>query len=108
MSWEEMYTCSATCPCGKGKMTQTSYGDDWNRYKDGPESFHVPITQLPPKVTSYMVIAQEIVTMCPYWGHSAHMVGSSQLPLPLRQTRRSQDMGLPPSNISSDIQQLFT
>ncbi len=36
MSWEEMYTCSATCPCGKGKITQTSYGDDWNRYKDGP------------------------------------------------------------------------
>ena len=27
MSWEEMYTCSATCPCGKGKITQTSYGD---------------------------------------------------------------------------------
>ena len=36
MSWEEMYTCSAICPCGKGKITQTSYGDDWNRYKDGP------------------------------------------------------------------------
>lgn len=36
MSWEEMYTYSATCPCGKGKITQTSYGDDWNRYKDGP------------------------------------------------------------------------
>ena len=35
MSWEEMYMCSATCPCGKGKITQTSYGDDWNRYKDG-------------------------------------------------------------------------
>lgn len=36
MSWEEMYTCSATCPCGKGKITQKSYGDDWNRYQDGP------------------------------------------------------------------------
>lgn len=36
MSWEEMYTYSATCPCGKGKITMTSYGDDWNRYKDGP------------------------------------------------------------------------
>lgn len=36
MSWEEMYTCSATCPCGKDKITQTSYGDDWNRYQDGP------------------------------------------------------------------------
>ena len=35
MSWEEMYTYSATCPYGKGKITQTSYGDDWNRYKDG-------------------------------------------------------------------------
>ena len=36
MSWEEMYTCSTICPCGKGKITQASYGDDWNRYKDGP------------------------------------------------------------------------
>ena len=36
MSWEEMYTCSATCPCGKGRITQTTYGDDWNRYEDGP------------------------------------------------------------------------
>lgn len=36
MSWEAMYTRSAFCPCGKGKITQTSYGDDWNRYQDGP------------------------------------------------------------------------
>lgn len=36
MSWEEMYTHSTVCPCGKGKITQTSYGDDWNRFKDGP------------------------------------------------------------------------
>lgn len=36
MSWEEMYTCSATCLCGKGRITQTTYGDDWNRYEDGP------------------------------------------------------------------------
>lgn len=35
MSWEEMYACSATCPCGKGKITQKSYGDDWNRYQEG-------------------------------------------------------------------------
>lgn len=31
-----MYTHSTVCPCGKGKITQTSYGDDWNRFKDGP------------------------------------------------------------------------
>ena len=36
MSWEEMYTRLAICPCGNGKITQTSYGDDWNRYQDGP------------------------------------------------------------------------
>ena len=24
------------CPCGKGKITQTCYSDDWNRYQDGP------------------------------------------------------------------------
>ena len=36
MSWEEMYTCSTTCLCGKGRITQTTYGDDWNRYEDGP------------------------------------------------------------------------
>ena len=35
MSWEEMYTRSTNCPCGKGKISQTTYGDDWNRYEDG-------------------------------------------------------------------------
>lgn len=36
MSWEEMYTYKATCPCGKGKIIQKHYGDDWNRFQDGP------------------------------------------------------------------------
>ena len=36
MSWEEMYTLSAACPCGKSRITQKVYGDDWNRYEDGP------------------------------------------------------------------------
>lgn len=36
MSWEEMYTRKAVCPCGKGIITQTVYGDDWNRFEDGP------------------------------------------------------------------------
>ena len=36
MSWEEMYSPSAICPCGTGKITQKSYGDDWNRHQDGP------------------------------------------------------------------------
>lgn len=35
MSWEEMYTRSTVCPCGKGRITQTTYGDDWNRYEEG-------------------------------------------------------------------------
>lgn len=35
MSWEEMCTRSSTCPCGKGKITQTSYMGDWNRCEDG-------------------------------------------------------------------------
>ncbi|MBR6580635.1 MAG: hypothetical protein IKK66_04990 [Ruminococcus sp.] len=34
MSWEEMYTRSTVCPCGKGKLTQKTYGDDWNRYEE--------------------------------------------------------------------------
>lgn len=36
MSWEEMWTYKTTCPCGKGYITQKCYGDDWNRFKDGP------------------------------------------------------------------------
>ena len=36
MSWEEMSTSQAVCPCGKGYITQKHYGDDWNRFKDGP------------------------------------------------------------------------
>ncbi len=36
MSWEELYTCSTTCLCGKGKITQTTYGDDWNQRRNGP------------------------------------------------------------------------
>ena len=36
MSWVVMYSCSAICPCGKGKITQKTYGDDWNRFQDGP------------------------------------------------------------------------
>lgn len=35
MSWEEMYTRSTVCPCGKGRITQKTYGDDWNRYEEG-------------------------------------------------------------------------
>ena len=36
MGWEEINTSSTVCPCGKGKITQKHYGDDWNRYQDGP------------------------------------------------------------------------
>lgn len=36
MSGEEMYMYSTACPCGKGKIIQTSYEDDWNRFKDDP------------------------------------------------------------------------
>ena len=36
MSWEEMYTRSAICPCGKGIISQKTYGDDWNRTEKGP------------------------------------------------------------------------
>lgn len=36
MSWEEMYTKRAVCPCGNGIISQTTYGDDWNRFEDGP------------------------------------------------------------------------
>lgn len=33
MSWEEMGTKKISCPCGKGFISQTEYGDDWNRYE---------------------------------------------------------------------------
>lgn len=36
MSWEEMYTKTIPCLCGKGHIMQKSYGDDWNRFEDGP------------------------------------------------------------------------
>ena len=36
MSWEEMYTLTADCPCGNGRIVQKVYGDDWNRFEDGP------------------------------------------------------------------------
>ena len=36
MSWEEMRTSKIVCPCGKGYIIQKHYGDDWNRFKDGP------------------------------------------------------------------------
>lgn len=31
-----MVTRRAPCACGRGKITQTEYGDDWNRYEYGP------------------------------------------------------------------------
>lgn len=36
MSWEEVSTSQTVCPCGKGHITQKHYGDDWNRFEDGP------------------------------------------------------------------------
>lgn len=36
MSWEEMRTEETACPCGKGRITMSLYGDDWNRIEEGP------------------------------------------------------------------------
>lgn len=36
MSWEELHTERMACPCGKGIITQKHYGDDWNRFREGP------------------------------------------------------------------------
>ena len=36
MSWEEMSKSQTICPCGKGHIMQKHYGDDWNRFEDGP------------------------------------------------------------------------
>jgi hypothetical protein len=33
MSWDELNTIEVKCPCGKGKVIQKSYMDDWNRHK---------------------------------------------------------------------------
>lgn len=34
MSWEKMGERSVICPCGKGKIVRTDYGDDWNRTEE--------------------------------------------------------------------------
>lgn len=34
MSWEITGTESVSCPCGKGTITRTDYGDDWNRFQE--------------------------------------------------------------------------
>ena len=34
MSWEEMSKKEVKCPCKKGVVTLTTYGDDWNRFKE--------------------------------------------------------------------------
>ena len=39
MSWEETCKVSSVCPCGQGIIEQSSYMDDWNRYKDGSPIF---------------------------------------------------------------------
>lgn len=31
-----MNTTRIPCPCGKGTISQSHYGDDWNRFEDGP------------------------------------------------------------------------
>lgn len=36
MSWEEVGKKEIACPCGKGLISQVRYGDDWNRFEDGP------------------------------------------------------------------------
>lgn len=36
MSWEEIGTTCIPCPCGKGVISQSHYGDDWNRFENGP------------------------------------------------------------------------
>lgn len=34
MSWEEMSKKEVKCPCKKGVVTLTTYGNDWNRFKE--------------------------------------------------------------------------
>lgn len=34
MSWEKMSESQIKCPCGKGRIYQEHYMDDWNRYQD--------------------------------------------------------------------------
>lgn len=43
MSWEEMKTWRASCPCGNGSITQSEYGDDWNCYKTGSIIIRCPV-----------------------------------------------------------------
>lgn len=34
MSWEEMWTKTIKCPCGKGTISKKTYEDDWNRFRE--------------------------------------------------------------------------
>lgn len=34
MSWEKISESQIKCPCGKGRIYQKHYMDDWNRYRD--------------------------------------------------------------------------
>lgn len=69
-----------------------------------PENFHGPFTQFPPKVTSYMVIAQEVVTVCPdVGGLCTHGWVPTVAPAPETE-RMAPGHGLPPGSISADVQ----
>ena len=52
MSWEEMSAKTVPCPCGKGTILQTEYGDDWNRYEYAPVEIHCPECKQKYKVES--------------------------------------------------------
>lgn len=37
MSYELIYTKEVPCPCGRGKIIQETYSNDWNTYRDDIE-----------------------------------------------------------------------
>lgn len=42
MSWEKMSESAIKCPCGKGRIYQEHYMDDWNRYQDSGALIECP------------------------------------------------------------------
>ena len=63
MSWEKMSESQIKCPCGKGRIYQEHYMDDWNRYKDSGA-----IIDCPECSKKYKIEAEHHTSYKPYHG----------------------------------------
>lgn len=63
MSWEKMSESEIKCPCGKGRIYQEHYMDDWNRYRDSGV-----IIECPECSKKYKIEAEHHQSYKPYHG----------------------------------------